>query len=110
MVLRVVPDAQYEELTMADGSKVKVVGRVQFWLRCGNYKGKIIARVFPNLSKQLILGMPWLVQENPSIDWTAERVKIERNGTVLNLPIVGDHHVEEPVIEEINFCKSKELS
>lgn len=84
--LEVIPEAQFEELTLVDGSTVKVVGYVHFKLRYGNYKGDITARVFPNLNKEIILEMPWLVQENPSIDWTAGRVKVQRGGTVLTLP------------------------
>ena len=41
--LQVVPEAQHEELTLADGSVVKAAGFVQFWLRCGEYNGRIIA-------------------------------------------------------------------
>ena len=59
-----------EQLTLADGSQVQASGHVTFPLRCGYYKGKITARVFPNLHKELILGIPWLTTENPDIDWT----------------------------------------
>ena len=58
-----------EQLTLANGSQVQASGHVTFPLRCGYYKGKIIARVFPNLHKELILGIPWLAAENPDIDW-----------------------------------------
>ena len=44
--LAVMPEAQHEELTLADGSVVKAAGFVQFWLRCGEYNGRITARVF----------------------------------------------------------------
>ena len=84
--LRVVPEAHFAELTLADGSIVKAAGTVQFKLCYGNYKGEITARVFPNLSKELILGMPWIVKETPSIDWTAGRVKVQKEETVLTLP------------------------
>ena len=53
-------------------------GYVQFVLHCGNYKTKVLARVFPNLHEELILGIPWLVQENPTIDWATGRVTIEK--------------------------------
>ena len=51
---------QEEKLKMADGTVVRIEGRVQFVLRCGGYKGEISAQVFPNMNKQLILGIPWL--------------------------------------------------
>ena len=56
--LQIVPEAQNEELTLADGSVVKADGYVQFKLCCRDYSGEIIARVFPNLNKELILGIP----------------------------------------------------
>ena len=55
-------------------------GYVQFVLHCGNYKTKVLAQVFPNLHEELILWIPWLVQENLTIDWATGRVTIERNG------------------------------
>ena len=48
---------------------------------------KITARVFPNLHKEVILGMPWLIQENLAIDWARGQVQIQRQGNVLQLPI-----------------------
>ena len=51
---------------MADGSKLRMEGRVQFTLRCGNYKERILARVFPDLHKEIILGIPWLEKPIPS--------------------------------------------
>ena len=53
---------------MADGTVVKTKGRVQFVLKCGAYRGQISARVFPNMNKPMIMGIPWLSKENPHID------------------------------------------
>ena len=55
----VVPEDEYEDLTLADGSVVQAKGYAQFMLRCGDFKCPIIARVFPNLQQELILGMLW---------------------------------------------------
>ena len=66
--LKITSNVDFQDLTLADGSKVWTARYVQFTMNCGGYKGKIIARVFPNLSKEYILGIPWLVQENPIID------------------------------------------
>ena len=57
----VVPEDEHESLTLADGSVVKAQGYAKFILRCGDFKCPIIARVFPNLQQELILGMPWLI-------------------------------------------------
>ena len=44
-----------KELIMADGSKVKTLGRVRLNVKCGQYHGIVEARVFPQMSKPLIL-------------------------------------------------------
>ena len=54
---------QPEELKMAAGIVVRTKGRVQFVLKCGGYRGNNSARVFPNLNKQMILGIPWLTKK-----------------------------------------------
>ena len=51
-------ETQHQDLKLADGSSVQATGRVQFNLQCGDYRTKITARVFPNLHKEVILGMP----------------------------------------------------
>ena len=68
--IKIEAEDQSEELKMADGTVVKTEGRVQFVLKCGGYRGQISARVFPNMNKPMILGIPWLSKENPHIDWT----------------------------------------
>ena len=106
--LRVEPEPQYEELTLVDGSIVKAAGRVQFNLRCGDYRGKITARVFPHLHKELILGMPWLIQENPVIDWARGQVTIQRQGNVLTLPVY-QHQVNEPSMDVVSVCTAQQM-
>ena len=58
-----------EELKMADGSGVKTEGQVHITLKCGGYKDVIATRVFPEMNKPLILGIPWLSKANPHVDW-----------------------------------------
>ena len=67
-----------EELKMADGNVIKTEGRVQLKLKCGGYRGDISARVFPNMNKQIILGIPWLSKENPHIDCTQATVVMKK--------------------------------
>ena len=49
-----------EELRLADGSTIKTEGRVRVHVKCGEYRGTLYARVFPQMNKQMILGIPWL--------------------------------------------------
>ena len=57
--IKIEVEDQAEELKMADGIVVKIEGRVQFVLKCGGYKGQISTRIFPNMNKPMILGIPW---------------------------------------------------
>ena len=66
--IKIEAEDQAEEPKMANGIVVKTEGRVQFLLKCGGYRGQISARVFPNMNKPMILGIPWLLKENSHID------------------------------------------
>ena len=63
--LQVQEGEDFYELTLADGTVMPTAGYVQFVMNCGDYKGKNLARVFPNLHEEYILGMPWLENETP---------------------------------------------
>ena len=56
--LQVQEDEELYELMLADGIVVTTIGYVLFVLNCRDCKGKIMARVFPILHKECILGMP----------------------------------------------------
>ena len=86
--MEVIQETPEDELTLADGSKLGTQGQVCFLLRRGDYKTKITARVFPQLHKQVILGTPWLVQENPAIDWRHGQVIIRQWGSDVLSPRV----------------------
>ena len=107
--LKIRSDVDFQDLTLAYGLQAWTIGYVQFTMNYGGYKGKIIAKVFPNLSKACILGMPWLVQENPIIDWKRRQVTIQRSGSVITLPVVRRHQVK-PIIEAVNLCSSKQVA
>ena len=101
-------ETQYQDLKLADGSMVQSAGRVQFKLQCGDYKTRITARVFPNLHKEVILGMPWLMQENPAIDWARGQVQIQRQSNVLRLP-VHRYKSEKADLEMVNVSTTKQM-
>ena len=58
--MQVREDEDFHELTLADGTIMQIARYVQFVMNCGDNKSKIMARVFHNLHKECILGMPWL--------------------------------------------------
>lgn len=43
----------------------------------------------PHMQNQVILGMPWLVQEDLNIWWACKIVALMRNGHGLSLPMVS---------------------
>ena len=107
--LSVQPDPEWEEVTLADGSTLKTEGRVQFTMRCGGYKSQILARVFPNLHKEMILGIPWLEQANPHIDWKQHRVTVNHQGCDVVLPLIQKHD-DSTEDAEVHLCTAKQLA
>ena len=85
-----------EELKMADGTVVKTEGRVQLKVKCGGYRGNVSTRVFPNMNKQMILGIPWLSKENPHIDWTQAVVVMKKGQEWISLPLAKSQQ-QDPV-------------
>ena len=79
---------EHENLMLADGSVVQAQGYAQFMLRCVDFKCPTTARVLPNLQQELILGMHWLIQENPIIDWAPQTMRVNRRGVIHNLPAI----------------------
>ena len=84
----VVLEDEHKDLTLANGLVVQAQGYAQFILQCGDFKWPIIARVFPNIQQELILGMPWLILENPIIDWAMRTVRVNKREVIHNLPII----------------------
>ena len=99
--IKIEKEKRGKELTMADGSKVKTIGRVRLNVRCGGYHGVVEARVFPKMLKPMILGMPWLVKENPDITWTRSTVVVQKGQEWFSLPLASlnedqsAHHVNQ---------------
>ena len=94
--MKIEAEEKPEELKMADGTVVKTEGRVQLKLKCGGYRGDISARVFPNMNKQMILGIPWLSKENPHIDWTQAAVVMKKGQDWISLPLAKSQQ-QDPV-------------
>ena len=74
-------------LQLADGSEHKTAGslrRLQF--QCGRVKMRLDVDVFDKLSHELLLGLPWLIQENPRIDFSRGIVTVHRQSGEIELP------------------------
>ena len=62
--------------------------------------------MFPDLHKEIILGIPWLSQTNPDIDWTQRRVRIFHRGSDVILPLTHKRD-QEAEAAEVSLCTAK---
>ena len=54
--------------------------------------------------------MPWLIEENPAIDWAQGRVQIQRQGNILQLPVYH-YQSEKSDLEMVKwFCRHAETT
>ena len=60
--MEVILEKDLELLEMANKTTVKAQGYVSFRLDSGEFSCRVIARVFPNLRSEVILGTPWLIK------------------------------------------------
>ena len=88
--IEVIPEEDFELLEMANKTTVKAQGYVSFRLDSGEFSCRVIAQVFPNLRSEVILGTPWLIKENPDIDWVKPKVKLRCRGQLQVLPLWRD--------------------
>ena len=84
---------------MADGNVVTTNGRVRVTLKYGGYRGSVFARVFPNMSKKMILGIPWLSKGNPHIDWNQVAVVVKQDQNWIALPLaIPNSNKTQPIL------------
>ena len=86
--LKVKEDEIRQKSILPDKSIVWVGGWVGFLLTCGEYVRHISARIFPSLHKELTLGMPWPVMENPDISWRKRTAAVQQKGSFKQLPVL----------------------
>ena len=114
--MEVILEKDFEVLELANKTTVKVQGYVSFRLDSGEFSCKVIARVFPNLRSEVILGTPWLIKENSDIDWVKPEVKMRRRGQLQVLPLWRDQDSNDEVRcgqsrrvqrARVNMCSAK---
>ena len=69
-------------LELANKTTLKEQGYVSFWLDSGEFSCRVIARVFPNLRSEVVLGTLWLMKQDPDIDWVKLEVKMRCQGQI----------------------------
>ena len=113
--MEVIPEKDFEVMKLANKTTVKGQGYLSFRLDSGEFSYRVIGRMFPNLRSEVILGTPWLIKENPDIDWVKPEVKMRRQGQIQYLPlwIDRDSNDEADVDSQggkgarVNMCNAK---
>ena len=60
------------------------------------------------MHQQLILGIPWLKQENPRIDWRQGQVSIVKNGEIVFLPCHRQESMDDAEVQCLRaLCSAK---
>ena len=70
-------DGALVQLQMADKTTRKTLGQlfgIEF--KCGQLLSTFDADIFPCLAHDILLGLPWLVKENPHIDFKSRKVEV----------------------------------
>ena len=106
--LKVYEDPEPDQLTMADGSKTQTTGFARLNFKCGDYRGSVMAKIFPGLQKPMILGIPWLQRENPQIDWAQRTVVVKQGQQLIELPLVKKKN--EPSEELVAMVSATQIS
>ena len=71
------PDGAPVQLQMADKTTRKTLGRlfgIEF--KCGQLLSTFDADIFPGLAHDILLGLPWLVKENPHSDFRSGKIEV----------------------------------
>ncbi|WP_461496312.1 reverse transcriptase family protein, partial [Pyruvatibacter sp.] len=83
------PSGEQRTLVMADGSKSQTLGEAKgVKFRAGKASFVSDFHIFPGMAYDIILGIPWLVSEDPSLCFRTRTVSVRRGRAAINLPLV----------------------
>ena len=83
-------DGKAVKLQMADKTTRETLGRVfGVKFRCGQFTSVFDADIFPGLAHDILLGLPWLIKENPHIDFQSGRIQVLQGQDYMALPTVN---------------------
>ena len=84
------PDGKSVKLQMADTTTRDTLGRVfGVKFRCGQFMSTFDADIFPGLAHDILLGLPWLIKENPYIDFRSGRIQVLQGQDYVMLPMAS---------------------
>ena len=90
---------QPRSVLLADGSEYSLGRAVRVPIKLGRYRAKMRLDVLPLDQCEVILGKPWLFQENPLVDWKLNTLKFKHRGQLLTLrPPLEPHQPDGPVL------------
>ena len=88
-----IPPADRRKVRLANGDVTRVAGKVTCTMTCGQWSSTVQFQVLQlTPQRPVILGVPWLRQHNPHIEWSTGAVTI--NGYTLPSTEVKDREVQ----------------
>ena len=67
------------------------------------------ADIFPGLAHDILLGLPWLIKENPYIDFRSGRIQVLQEQDYVALPTVSCPRQQNASAEDSPFRGQKEM-
>ena len=104
------PDGKTVKLQMVDMTTRETLGRVfGVKFRCGQFMSIFDADIFPGLAHDILLGLPWLIKENPHIDFRSGKIQVLQGQDYVTLPTVSCPKQRESTSQVSPFKDQKNM-
>ena len=94
-----------ESVRLADGTMHKCTHYSTVNIRMGKVKQLIQLNIIPLKAANVILGIPWLQQYEPTIDWKSGSVSVSVNGNQIVLPKYSDASDDSMIVSSLQFSR-----
>src|SRR4029079_843666 len=94
-----------ESVRLADGTMHKCTHYSTVNIRMGIVKHLIHLNIMPLKAANVILGIPWLQQYEPTIDWKSGSVSVSVNGNQIVLPKYSDASDDSMIVSSVQFSR-----
>ena len=98
--------AEPAKVIFANGEHLCLIGQSAGLVQIGPWQA-FVNFIVLNLSFEIILGMPWLMQANPRLDFAKGTLAVQRRGHWVALPTVMQQHSE---LSRVQHCDSSNAS
>ena len=95
---------------MVDTTTRDTLGRVfGVKFRCGQFMSTFDADIFPGLAHDILLGLPWLIKENPHIDFRSGRIQVLQGQDYMVLTTASCPRQQKVSSEDSPFTGQKNM-